>query len=200
MNKNLAIALGIGVIALFAGIMLVPALFPPATTGISVTFYDADGNVVWQESTELWPFAITHSGSVVSIAGVVISYTVSADAGDVITDVSVVGELVIGESSAKTPWDVPRTSVTRPLSSSLNVHTFDDEQIVLADLLMYPGSTDSIEYGWYLNFEVTLTVTAVVNDIATEDTWSGFVRARLYWQADTEEVSIEGTISTINFS
>jgi len=196
MNRNLAIAIGIIAVIGLAGVVMVPALFPP-TTGMAVTFYDADGNVVWQESTEPWSFAITSSGSVVSTAGVTITYVVSAD-GEV-TDISVVGELVIGENSAKLPWTVPRGKITAPLSSNLATDTFNPDVVVLSDLLQYQGSQDSIEYGWHLNFEVTLTVTAKVDGIEATKTWTDFVRAQLYWQVDTKEVTIDGTISPITF-
>jgi len=78
MNKNLAIAIGVLAVIVLAGVAMIPVLFPP-TTSMTVTFYDADDNVVWSESTDygLFEFAFTtEAGAEVTKAVVTVDYVV----------------------------------------------------------------------------------------------------------------------------
>lgn len=78
MNKNLAIAIGVIVVIVLAGVVMIPALFPPKTS-MTVTFYDADDNIIWSEKTDygLFEFGfVTEAGVEVSKAVVTVDYIV----------------------------------------------------------------------------------------------------------------------------
>ena len=79
MNKNLAIVISIIAVIVLAGVVImVPALFQPKTS-MTVTFYDADDNVVWSEKTDygLFEFGfVTEAGSEITKAVVAVNYIV----------------------------------------------------------------------------------------------------------------------------
>ena len=78
MNKNMAITLGVIGLIFLAGVVMIPALFPPKTS-MTVTFYDADDNVIWSESTSygLFEFGFTtEAGAAVTKAVVTVTYIV----------------------------------------------------------------------------------------------------------------------------
>ena len=77
MNRNTTIAIVIVVLLVIGGVsyVLIPAIFP--ANSMTVTFYDADDNVVHSTSTELslWPFAyIDAEGQEVTKVVVTVDY------------------------------------------------------------------------------------------------------------------------------
>lgn len=182
MNKNLAIAIGIIAVIVLAGVVMVPALFPPKTS-MTVTFYDADDNVVWSEKTDygLFEFGfVTEAGTEVSKAVVTIDYVVSGiTSGNTILVyckfyVDAHLRTITGGFAGDETWISPAGLTTTTGSFSREFHLDD---------LIGVESTGK-EWGWRINVDATLNCkqyTSLGVFVSSADPWEGTLGFNLDW-------------------
>ena len=189
MNKNLAIAIGVIVVIVLAGVVMVPALFPPKTS-MTVTFYDADDNVVWSEKTDygLFEFAFIHEGNIATKVRVDIDWVCSdyeADSvlaiqGTLDIEAVVGGYDPVDGSAGSSTWS--STGRTEPTG---NMWT----EFTLADFIDVDFSSGKY-YGWGVTVTATLEATEKAPDGTLRGTatpWSDNLFFYLSWEEDVPD-------------
>ena len=183
MNKNLAITIGVIVVIVLAGVVMIPALFPPKTS-MTVTFYDANDNVVWSEQTSygLFEFGFTtEAGSEVTKAVVTVNYIVDGydPANTIRTHCNFFIEAIPRGYRASPVGDASYDGivlVNTPVGSFTHDFVFNDFMTVTQS-----GKDD----GWRINVDATLecfeyypnTITLV----DTAEPWQGTLGFNLDW-------------------
>ena len=183
MNKNLAIVISIITVIVLAGVVImVPALFQPKTS-MTVTFYDADDNVVWSEKTDygLFEFGfVNEEGTEVSKAVVTVDYVVSGiDSGNNILvhctfHVDAHLRTIMGGFAGEETWSSPTQLTTTTGSFSREFHL---------DNFIGVESTGK-EWGWRINVDCTLNsrqYTSAAVLVSTAEPWEGTLGFNLDW-------------------
>ncbi len=183
MNKNLAIAIGVLTVIVLAGVVMIPALFP-AKTSMTVTFYDADDNIVWSEKTDygLFEFGFTtEAGAEVTKAVVTVNYIVEGydPANTIRTHCNFFIEAIPRAYGASPVGDASYDSVVlvnTPSGSFTHDFYFNDFMTV----------TEAEKgVGWRINIDATLEcIEYYPNTITVVDTaepWTGTLGFNLDW-------------------
>jgi hypothetical protein len=182
MNKNMAIAIGILSVIVLAGFFVVPALFP-AKTSMTVTFYDADDNVVWLERSNPGFFEfdfVTEAGAEVTKATVAVDYVVSGhESGNTVN----IGCTFYVDAHLRTitgGFAGDAEYVCRVQTTATGTFTHD---FYFADFVGVESTGKT--WGWYIEVDATLIareyLPGTTTLVATATPWTATLAFNLDW-------------------
>ena len=167
MNKTVVAVILIGIVTVGSFVVLYPYLFPDSTV-MTVTFYNADGDKVFEMSTNptLWvPWSfINDQGAEIDHVTVTISYEVVSS--ESLSTLSVRSDLTITTSITEYDRDhTPTVVIINTLNSRRDFATFElsrtfDVTYTMSELI--PDVTPSGETnGWDISFELILEAVGI---------------------------------------
>lgn len=170
----------------------------PDPTSMTVTFYDTEGNPVWQESSlpsgGLFGFDFQNkAGAIVDKMTIEVTWNVDGVKSGSTVEVSAVGSLAIQQAlDSRSVWSSQDTALTG--TDLTGTYTAD---FYLSNIITNP-TQDGKDYGWKIMVSYTLTVTETLADGSTREASKTLDAPTLSitW-VEPEALSIDGTIGYV---
>ena len=189
MNRTMGIGIGVIVLLVVGGLayVVLPAVYP--TNSMTISFYDADDNLVQSTTTalSLWPWAFADAaGKEVTKVVVTVDYDTAFTGAGSPTGVHVGCKLTRTVKLNTYTGGIVNGPLEESKTSGLSKGTFTFTY-VLSQLISPVESGKAC--GWGITFEAELTGTAVLDEVlVTATPWTDSISAIVEW--DEVELSM----------
>lgn len=165
------IIIAVVAILVFGGLLIVPALLSRFNAGMSLQFYDPNGDPVGG------PVAFVRSGQIVVSFDVKVTYSATVGSAGQVSDFSVTGTITV-TAYLNTMAGGQAGSASTGLSSSEHSGEFVEN----FPLNFIQTDSTGERYGWVVVVHCALKASATLDGKPSESTWSAEKSFTLSWQ------------------